>query len=312
MAGDFVVTGGNDGKIAVRSATDGAEVWASKPASSVIKAVWLRKDGQEVLASSVSNPLISRISKDFKTDVPVTHVRRLVGVGDGARQDWLVGATYGQGVFVWPAAGNHHADGGAPVRIGTEQEDWLDLAAAADRSGALGIESPGARVWQVDFPGEAIGRGFRRVHLPATGTWRNVAAASVNSGYAVADESRIAWFHRGSSTPAAQVIVPARVCDLAVAQDSDWVAAGLIDGTIAIYRAPDLALVARTHLQRERVAEVLAGPQRHTLWAGSWDGTLRRFDLGGLATPNTAAQAETSARWKLRADQWAHTQDSTP
>ncbi len=307
VAGEFVATGANDGSVAVRSARDGAEVWKARPANSVIKALWLRQDGAEVLASSVANSLISRISPDRKTDVQVIHVRRLVGIRRGA-EDWLVGATYGQGVYAWPAQEDRRAQLGPPSRIGAETEDWLDLAAAADRSGALAIDSPGSRLWQLEDPGKFGGPGLRRVQLPAAGNWRNIAAASVHSAFAVADESRIAWFRRGSAAPEKQVVVPARVCDLAMGKDGDWIAAGLIDGTIAIYRTSDLALAARTHLQRERVAEVLAGPQGQTLWAGSWDGTLRRLDLGPLATPAAALEAQVTARWKLRADQWTQAQ----
>jgi hypothetical protein len=302
----LVATGGNDGRIAVRKASDGALLWSAAPANSVIKAVALQAGGEVVLASTATTPLIRKLSRRAMGELPVVNVRRLVGLRRGD-DEWMVGATYGQGVYAWAAAAGAGPAPESAKPIGEATEDWLDLAAVADRSGAVGIQSPGTALWQLDFSAAAPATGLRRVRLAATGSWRNIAAASVNSGYAVADENHIAWFRGASSAAAARAVAPARVCDLAVAVDGRWVAAGLIDGSVAIYRASDLALTARTHLQRERVAELLTEPQGQALWAGSWDGTLRRLDLSQLLLSDDAALRGATARWKLQADQWSRT-----
>lgn len=311
VAGGLVVTGGNDGRVAVRKVSDGSELWSASPASSVIKAVALQEGGEAALVSTTDNALIRIVSSTSMADVPVINVRRLVSVRR-AGAAWMVGATYGQGVFAWATTAAGLAPQQPASRLGGPTEDWLDLAATADRSGALGIESPGTSVWQLDFSHKNNALAYRRVRLAALGTWRNVAAASVDGDYAVADESRIAWFRQSSSKAVAQVIGPARICDLAVTADGDWLAAGLIDGSVAVYRTRDLALMARTHLQRERVAEVLTEPQGLALWAGSWDGTLRRFDLSQLRKDDVSALRGATTRWKLLADQWSSAMGQNP
>lgn len=88
------------------------------------------------------------------------------------------------------------------------------------------------------------------------------------------------------------------VVDLAVSPDDRLVALGGIDGVIRILELRSGRLRAVLEGHRERVSSLVwTSPVR--LLSGSWDGTVRAWDLRDSATPAAALAAEVERAWGL-------------
>lgn len=99
-------------------------------------------------------------------------------------------------------------------------------------------------------------------------------------------EGREVW-----RVPAAAVVK-----DVAISDDGRWVAAGGTDHGARLWDATGkLRAVLEGH--DERVASVDFRPDGRELATGSWDGTVRRWDLDVLDVPATALDADASTRW---------------
>ena len=85
-----------------------------------------------------------------------------------------------------------------------------------------------------------------------------------------------------------------RVLDLAMSPRGDAVAAGLLDGSAAVLRAADGAILGRLRWHEERVAAVAFADGGDELATAGWDGQVRRWSL---APPPDAAMIE--AAWGL-------------
>ncbi len=229
----------------------------------------------------------SGLGGDVPEVLPLPPSRRLATFrsADGS-QESIVAASFVRGVYALAIPSLR------VERLGAADEDWLDLAATTDRRAALGVSSQTGAVWRLRHaPGGAAQGGVERLQIAARPNIRHVAAASADAPVYVAD-AREAWGLSGvAGIEAAQLAVSGGdICDLAVSADGRALIIGQVDGQATVARLAAAArptIIATLRLQRERVANVLAGAPGslegpNAVWLGSWDGTLQRIALGPL------------------------------
>ena len=87
--------------------------------------------------------------------------------------------------------------------------------------------------------------------------------------------------------------------DAAVSPDGRWVAVGARDGTARVYGAAEGTLHAVVRGHTEQVAAVAFGPDSRHLITGSWDDTVRLWDITVLDAHPTVLHEQVTAAWRL-------------
>jgi WD40 repeat protein len=86
--------------------------------------------------------------------------------------------------------------------------------------------------------------------------------------------------------------------DVALSPNERWVALAGLDGVVTVYDVDAGKVVAVLDGHTERVA-VVVWASDHQLFSGSWDGTVRVWDLSRQDRPAEDLLAELNATWDL-------------
>ncbi len=205
-------------------------------------------------------------------DAAAASTRRVVFTADGE----LIAARYSRGPLRWSPSG---------AAIPLDGPEMIDLVTTPDRRRAMMLAVDGT-VYALD------GGGLRPV-LRSPGA--SVVAAWAG-GEAVATSRLGAIELEVPGRPHRRLELATRVLDLAVSPDERYLLAALIDGTVAIWRLDDLALVATLRGHTQRVAHLAVAGDGTVLGAG-WDGQVLAWDLRALEATPAALIAELEARW---------------
>lgn len=90
---------------------------------------------------------------------------------------------------------------------------------------------------------------------------------------------------------------------LAISSDGRWLAAGDRERTTWVLDRESGAVRARMRGHRRRVSTLAFSPDSRTLATGSWDDTIRFWDLGVFEADPAVLLAEAETRWGLTADE---------
>ena len=277
LSGDVVVTRG-DGRVErlelATGASDAAIGWSTRP----LKGVARLSSGAGFAVLGVEGGL-RHLGPDLADLGILSEVsgRRVVALAEGL----LVLRYRGPAGLI--------AFGGGPLRpVAPDGPAWFDVG--VDPVGAWGaaLDDEGA-LWMVSGAGEAhvLGRFPDASAVDATaegGSDLGEPGALVEVG---ADGAVRRWPHPEGT-----------VVDLAISPDGEWAATGGLDGVVRVWELNTGELSAVLEGHRERVAPLLwATPD--SLLSGSWDGTVRRWDLSQLRTPASALVAEVEAAWGM-------------
>ena len=102
----------------------------------------------------------------------------------------------------------------------------------------------------------------------------------------------------GAPTPDWSIVAPSRLVDIALSHDERWVAAGFLNGRLAVYEASDGRLRLLGDAHAERIAEVRFSPDSQEVATGGWDRVIRRWSLATL-TGSAARAAALERAWGL-------------
>ena len=252
----------------------------------VIKDAAFAHDGASVLAvASVPDPMTARRVR--LADLAVSDGTLTVGVRRGAllRDGSFVSLSYGGGGPL------HAPDLSSPVRgLGWSEDPMWDLAVddAGDKVVVIGEDQ------QVRFA-ELVEGGLVQRWTAAVegGRWVDVHRSG---RVAVTRPDAVRLFEAGGAIGLTLRADALQLTDVAFSPDGDTLAAGDLSGAIWIWDRTDGRLLAELRGHSTRVSG-LAFRGEDELVSGSWDGTMRRWDLGPLRRGATALRAD-SASWK--------------
>jgi WD40 repeat protein len=253
---------------------------ASVVEGNVVKDVALGADGA-VLAGSSEAEQPSRWLWSGDGDAPpaFNECRRVL---------WLEGD---QGVCqpMGPGPEVAHPDGTTYPALLRPVPVLVDTEATPDRTRAVLMDAEG-EVWMLTAGTPPDVRSLAETSGPGP-----VALASDDTLY-VGHGATVEITGAGGGR-AARLVAPDRVLDLAVNAPGDLVAGGLADGRVVIWdtRTSDVLGLLIGH--RERVSSVAFDDRGDQLLTGSWDDTVRTWDLGVLRAPAPRLIEQTQARW---------------
>jgi hypothetical protein len=301
--GLHVAVGGGGGRLGWYAVNGGAGIEVT-PQKVVLKRVRFDAEANHVFHAGAGIIGLHRFSRDpleagqGPWPVGSDAYRRIERLGDGG---W-VGAT-------WLEAPELVSPDGKVVGALRGVEDMgtaidLDVSPDKKRLAMLGEDR-----WEVFAgPPDAMTRVTRRSDARAVAAGDDAVLVALRTSVLVYGYDGVERFHWS---------LPKMVAaDVAVSRDGRYWAVGGADGTLAVWRAadvagglgweagaepvdvPPLAMVrsgAGGHA--DRIGELMFGPD--ALWTASWDGTLRRWGLAPLAMKREAVVEAVGARWAM-------------
>jgi WD40 repeat protein len=130
-----------------------------------------------------------------------------------------------------------------------------------------------------------------------------VAAGGPGGAFIATSDRSSVSLYMGGDRPTRTWQTEVRVEDLAVSPDGRRVAAGLRSGEVLVWDVGSEELLARLVGHRERVSAVWFSPDGSELLTGSWDETLRLWNMSALDLPDDALVRQVEARWGRSAEE---------
>jgi len=280
-AGDWVAVAKGNGEVRRWSTRTGASDSVLFGGRHVVKDISLQADGRG-LAGFLGEMEVSRWVFDDRTQAgPILPCRRVVWLEQGGAACML--GEKGPTVF--------SEDGTLYPTLSRPTAKHSDFELAADRRSAVLIGDQGdvlRLTWQEEPALNTVLRGAVGHAVASGGTDGRVIATGSPSSVSV-------W--EGAESPLHTWPTTGVVIDLAVSPDGLWVAAGLMTGEVTVWKVGGDTPIARLIGHSERVAGVWFSPDGRTLLTGSWDETVRLWDMTTLDLPVDVLAHQVEARW---------------
>ncbi|MEM6294801.1 MAG: WD40 repeat domain-containing protein, partial [Myxococcota bacterium] len=259
-----------DGSVVLWDTTSGGTRWRGvwDPRLVVIKATSIVSKGEYVVGLDA---LDGHIQVFRSADGSLANVlengwggRRLVAL----RDDSIWATSYEGGLRRW----EHPLSKDAPHRLAFGGVS--DASPSEHRTAAVLLEEGTADVVRIranSLDIERLGRSHDAIAVDITDEGNRIAIAFDRS-IQVVDDQLHPW--------APGVTTDSDIIDVSISGSGDLIAAGLRDGRVQVWTTESGVLEARLAPHELRVAHVdFVG---NTLTSASWDGTVRRYDLGAL------------------------------
>lgn len=256
------------GEVGVRRAVDGAPIQRWQWQQAVAKAVAFSDDG--ALVASAMDGGWRRLAADGTVEAVTEHrstLRRMGRLGDGV---W--GLSYGRGIRLI-----------ARDTVTQVEGSFYEGSSSPDGSLAVLLGEDGG-AWRLDDGG-----------LTRIAVGQDLVAADISD-----DGARVALATRQRVCIDDRCVEPGdAIYDLAL--DERFLAVGTLGGTIHLFDAADLSTRAILPGHSARVSTLELSPG--WLVSGSWDGSLRFWDLARLDAPGDDLLADRTAAWGLDTQQ---------
>lgn len=142
---------------------------------------------------------------------------------------------------------------------------------------------------------EALGEHPATALAPGIGGWPIYLGTPTGVDRLDAEGRRTPWVSAG-----------VRITDIAVSPDGSLVAATDTEQRAWVWRAADGQLIGRVRGHERRVSSVAFSPDGHWLATGSWDDTVRFWDMVRLQQPPGEIRRAIESEWGLTADELGH------
>lgn len=282
--GDWQAAALGDGHVVRWHVPTGREESQSIVDMRVAKAVSLAPDGRVLAASLEGTPPLQWLFDD--SSVPMPHKCRRIVWLEG---DLAVCQPMGRGPVV------SGRDGRTWPAMDLTQGMVYDTEPLPDRRSAVLIDEFGI-VYQVHAGSPPSME--RLLDTPERGP----VAMDPSGRIYVGRPGAVEVWRRGATEPE-RLEAPGTVTEVGVSPDGRWVAAGLDSGDVAVWSLPDsaLRLVLVGHL--ERVVGLSFSEDGSRLLTGSWDETVRTWELDVLGQDPAALRAQSERRWGVTAEE---------
>ena len=282
-SGDWIAASLGNGSVRRWNTTTGTRDHTQVQAVHVLKDVALARSGAAAVLGLTTEPGAQWIWDDAPAvDFPAPAGRRVV---------W----NEGRGLVMLPTRAG-------PLAVDAEGTPWPTLNRPSVANVDLEPTADGAGAVVLDETGEVLILAW--TDPPTLSTW-----ARAGGGHAVAlahlDDTLVAVGHRDgvslwardATEAEAFLATPTIVVDVAVSPDGGQVAAGLLDGEVWVWDRATRARIGVLLGHRERASGLRFSEDGQTLLTGSWDETLRLWDLSVLTAPVGALEAAVTRRW---------------
>ena len=293
-AGDWVAASMGNGQVRRWSTLTGQvdSVSFAVTADKVVKDVSLQESGA-VLAASLQQDIHGRHigvfwSEEELTPVDNTGCRRVVWLADA-------GAAC---MYIPPGPTVFSMDGTTYDSLRRPTVSLYDMEMATDRQTAVLIDEE-SNVLRLSWEGA---EPALEVVLRDT-SGKVVAAGGPGGAHIATSDGSSVSFYTGGDRPMRTWQAEATVVDLAVSPDGRRLAAGLRTGEVLVWEVDSDKPLARLVGHRERVSAVWFSPDSSELLTGSWDETLRLWDMSALDLPDEALVRQVEARWGRSAEE---------
>ncbi len=271
--GEQVAIATGDGHVYVHSTTTGTRRQDLTLGAAVIKGVAF--DGPDAVYASVL-PNVGLVRADLLTGntevvAPGRPLRRLARLADGS----VFGAALYQGLVLWPAAGAlPHGD--ALVYSDVEPLPGAESVVTVDATGRVQLGHDAELTTVVTRP-------------EARQADANASLVAVSTPNAIE-----LYDHDGHLL---RKLDGAELGDVSLSADGRLVAAGALDGRARVWDAATGELLAVLAGHNERISAVELAPDATWLVTGSWDHTIRFWDLTELRTPAAELEKRVRESW---------------
>ncbi len=283
QGGRFLGSTHGDGTLRLHDRMTGELRLQQQVGTGVAKDLAFSPDGRQVVVGSARGEEVIRFDVESGTRVdalPTARTRRLAW---GTTE--LFVAPYAYGLTSWGPDGSRR-----DWPIGVQVDD---LEAVVDGPGVVIIEDR---------------RVIRRLD-PTSAPDLEAPAAEVTNARAVAGNLRNTYVAAGHVVLALDAAlqeverlqVPgATIEEIALSPDGRWLAVGQLDGTLGLWRTEDWRPIAWLEGHTGRVPALAFTPRGDVLISGSWDGSLRTWDLRAIELDADAFIHVAESAWGMK------------
>lgn len=287
--GTYVAVSDGSGRLFLREASSGRETDRFLPEihntnreTGVSKDLSFSVDGSQVAFTTIgaNNPARNRGQWEA-SEIQIGAYRRIGALG---KAYWA--ASYGQGIYILDSEGSHKVQGSPECFEGESNTDGSYAA----------LLSLDREIWLLQAKTESVEKLFSVETALSVATDTNAQSFWVGNSHSICRLNR-------SGERQACAEQTSQVVEVSLSPNEELVAAGMASGDVRIFSAQDLSEIAVLRGHTHRTATVDWSPDSSWLISGSWDKTVRYWDLRLQYTPADELVEELETAWSMTLEQ---------